>query len=209
MKKLLHKIRFILAVKMYQIGYAWVSASAVYLNNGIHPKHYLMKYHDFFVTNVRKSDIVLDVGCGNGLLAFDVSQKAKYVLGVDIVEDNIKKAKANFRKDNLEFLVQDITRMTSPQYDVVIMSNVLEHIKNRSKALKKVRRLAPKLLVRVPLITRGWLPLYLKETGFDYRLDPTHETEYFEEEIMKELQSAGFKISKSYVKFGEFYAICE
>jgi hypothetical protein len=39
---------------------------ATRLGNGIHPKHRLMKYHDFFVNRVQREERVLDIGCGIG-----------------------------------------------------------------------------------------------------------------------------------------------
>jgi hypothetical protein len=73
--------------------------------------------------------------------------------------------------------------------------------------LKKLRNVAPKFLIRVPLITRSWLPVYLKELGYEYRLDKTHYIEYTEEEFFEEMEKAGLEVESYYVKWGELYAV--
>jgi len=50
----------------------------------------------------------------------------------------------------------------------------LEHIENRIEFLNKIKNLAPKILIRVPMINRDWITLYKKELGMEWRLDKTH-----------------------------------
>ena len=35
-------------------------------HKGIHPKHDILKYHQFFLSNVATTDTVLDLGAGHG-----------------------------------------------------------------------------------------------------------------------------------------------
>ena len=59
--------------------------TAIAYGNGLHPKHRLTGYHDFFTNRIQPEERVLDVGCGIGYLAFDVAEKTgAFVLGVDI-----------------------------------------------------------------------------------------------------------------------------
>ena len=209
MTNILAKLMLKIGVFMYDLGYVLISSSAVRLNNGIHPKHEIMNYHKFFVDNVSEGNTVLDVGCGNGFLAYDVAKKAKRVVGIDINKKNIEFAKKHYKRGNLEFIVGDATKYQfNESFDVIILSNVLEHIENRVEFLKKLRNVAPKFLIRVPLITRSWLPVYLKELGYEYRLDKTHYIEYTEEEFFEEIEEAGFGIESYYVMWGELYAVC-
>ena len=60
---------------------------------GLHPKHRLMKYHDWFVEHIDSEWNVLDVGCGNGALAYDLAGKARRIIGIDISYENFKSAK--------------------------------------------------------------------------------------------------------------------
>ena len=180
----------------------------VMLEKGTHPKHRLMKYHDFFLNNINPSDTVLDVGCGSGSVAYDVAKKAKRVIGIDIDEDKIRDAKKNFLLDNIEYVCGDIKNWSFKQkFDVIMLSNVLEHIEDRIKFLKKIKRLGGKFLIRVPMLNRSWVVLYKKELGIEYRLDKTHQIEYTVEGLIMELEKAGLKISNYSIQFGEIWAV--
>lgn len=175
---------------------------------GRHPKHDILQYHRFFLENVKPEDKVLDIGSGTGEIAFKISQKAQTVLGIDINSENIKKSQSAYKKNNLKFIQGDATKYsTEEQFDVIILSNVLEHIENRVGLLKQFALLAPKILIRVPLITRDWLTVFKKNEGFEYRLDRTHHTEYTEAGFRKEISAAGLKISELHTRFGELYAV--
>ena len=65
------------ALKLHNFSYKLATRLAIRAEGGLHPKHRLMNYHKFFVDNVSPEDTVLDMGCGNGALTFDVAQKAK------------------------------------------------------------------------------------------------------------------------------------
>lgn len=203
MKLLLLKIALRLHNDLYRIA----SKLAVLNEGGLHPKHRLMKYHDFFIDHVSTSDRVLDIGCGNGALAADIAKKAKQVIGIDIREKN-KQAWLKHTKPNLTLLVADATTYApTTAVDVVVLSNVLEHIEHRKEFLDHIKHLAPTFLIRVPMIDRDWITLYKKELGVEYRLDKTHFIEYTLKTFTSELAEAGFTIKNYSVQFGEIWAV--
>jgi len=205
--KLISKIIRIL-LNLDNLIYSRLSKYAVIMGKGIHPKHRLMEYHYFFLSNIGPDDIVLDVGCGNGSVAYDIAKKAKSVVGIDIDSNKIRDAKKNFLLDNIEYICGDMISWPFKQrFDVIIMSNVLEHIENRIEFLKKVKGLGSKFLIRVPVINRSWIVLYKKELGIEYRLDRTHKTEYTVESFTEELEKASLKINNYSVQFGEIWAV--
>lgn len=188
--------------------YKLISKLAILENNGIHPKHRIMNYHQFFVDNIKKGDRILDVGCGNGAVAYDLSRKAESVLGIDINEENINYAKKHYQGDNLNFIIGDATKYRFKRsFDIIVLSNVLEHIKNRTIFLQKIKKLAPTILIRVPMIDRDWLVLYKKEKGVEYKLDKTHFIEYTEKTFREEIEKANLKIINYSIQFGEIWAI--
>jgi len=204
------KIKFLvkLALRLHNFSYKLCSKLAIKAENGIHPKHRLMLYHEFFVDNVIEQESILDIGCGNGDLSYDLSKKAKSVLGIDILDKNIDKANSEYKKENLKFIVGDAVGYDfGTQFDVIVLSNVLEHIDDRIKFLMKIKVLAPKILVRVPMIDRDWLTLYKKELGIEYRLDATHFTEYTKEALESELKQAGMTLGSYSVQFGEIWGV--
>jgi len=188
--------------------YKIISKLSIWDNNDIHPKHRIMNYHQFFVDNIGKNDNVLDIGCGNGFVAYDIAQKAKSVLGIDINKQSIKFGRKYYQRENLSFVIGDATKyQLKNNFDLIVLSNVLEHIKNRTAFLKKIRKIAPIILIRVPMINRDWLTLYKKEKGIEFRLDKTHFIEYTIESFEKELKKTGLKIKSYSIQFGEIWAI--
>lgn len=199
-----------LALRLHSFSYKLVSKFAIMAEGGLHPKHRLMGYHDFFVNRIKQSDVVLDIGCGNGALAFDLAKKAKQVVGIDLNEKNKVAWEKQYAASNLEYCVADATTVKPEQtFDIVVLSNVLEHIEYRNEFLKKIRGLASTFLIRVPVVDRDWITLYKKELGLEYRLDTTHHIEYTLESFMDELKAAGFKVQSCTIQFGEIWAHVE
>ena len=193
---------------MHNFSYKLLTRLAIKAEGGLHPKHRLINYHQFFIENIKKKDKVLDIGCGNGILTFDLSKKAKKVVGIDIQAEKIKEAKKKFNCDNIIYIVGDATIYSfGERFDAIILSNVLEHIKNRVKFLTKVKKLAPKILIRVPMLNRDWLTLYKRELQIEWRLDPTHSTEYTLESFKKELNQADLNLENYSIQYGEIWAI--
>jgi SAM-dependent methyltransferase len=192
-------------------SYALIKAFIVPLG-GVHPKHAIMKYHQFFVDNIQAGDKVLDIGCGNGAVAYDIAAKAARVVGIDIAEKNIASAKQSYQRDNLEFilgdcLVFDFSSLGVEKFDKIALSNVLEHLEARVEFLKNLHKLSETILLRVPLITRDWLAVCKKENGYEYRLSSDHKIEYTEEILQDELARGGWKIESFRVVFGEIWAV--
>lgn len=206
--KSLYKICLMLALQLHSFSYKLISFLAIKYEGGLHPKHRLIGYHEFFTGNIAPTDRVLDIGCGNGSLAQDVARHAQRVLGVDIDPNNIEKAKRTHPAANLEYRIADATKdLSNETFDVIIMSNVLEHIEHRVEFLRSIRPLAKKFLFRVPMIDREWVTLYKKELGLDWRLDTTHFTEYTFAQFKSEFEQAGYHIDHHSVQFGEIWAV--
>lgn len=195
-------------VQVDNFCYRVINKLVVLENNGIHPKHRILNYHKFFTDNILATDNVLDVGCGNGNVAFSIAQKANSVVAVDIKEQNITYAKKHFLKENLEFLVGDVLNFNfGRKFEILVLSNVLEHIEDRVAFLKRLHLVSDKILLRVPLLDRDWLTVYKKERNMEYRLDPTHFTEYTLTSLGDELVCAGWCIDTHSIQFGEFWGI--
>jgi len=204
-------LRIILYV--HSLSYRAAGVLASMNEGGIHPKHRIQNYHKFFLDNIEPTDRVLDVGCGDGVLTADMASKASLVIGVDINPARIKKAKERNMRDNTRYFGGDVTSISMmalayPQkYEVITMSNVLEHIEKRIDFLSFWGRRGKKILIRVPVLNRGWLPVYMKELGMDYRLDKGHFTEYTVATLNEELEAAGLTLEEHYINFGEILAV--
>ncbi|MBL7196730.1 MAG: class I SAM-dependent methyltransferase [Candidatus Omnitrophica bacterium] len=208
MRNKIYKILVKLALRLHNFSYRLSTKLAVKTERNLHPKHRVMNYHKFFIDNIELGDMVLDIGCGNGALTFDLAKKAKEVIGIDKNKENIKLAREKYSSPNIKYYFGDVTKYIFPsKFDAIILSNVLEHISNRVEFLKKIKELAPKLLIRVPMINRDWITLYKKELEIEWRLDPTHFTEYTLESFKEELRKSGLKIQNYNIRFGEIWAI--
>jgi len=192
--------------------YSLTGQESVRYGDGIHTKHKHIQYHQFFIKNTDPDTTVLDIGCGNGSLAYDVVSSVKDVkiLGIDINETNIELAKKNYLHSNLTFVAGDaLNDLPDMKFDTVFLSNVLEHLPNRIEFLKLIQeQINPsRYVLRVPLFERDWRVPLMKELGLDYRLDSTHQIEYTQDEFFNELQNAGLRPEDFEIRWGELWAV--
>jgi 2-polyprenyl-3-methyl-5-hydroxy-6-metoxy-1,4-benzoquinol methylase len=189
--------------------YAEQGLLAVAYDGGIHTKHRHMKYHDFFTSRIDEDDRVIDIGCGIGAVAYDVSKVATQVVGIDLNVKSINTARARYQNPNLTFRTGDaLATLPDENFSVVLLSNVLEHLQNRPQFLRHLQdTLQPhRILIRVPLYERDWRVPLKKELGVEWRLDPTHETEYTLETFADEIRAANLRIDYLEVRWGEIWS---
>lgn len=190
--------------------YPTMGQLAVRYGNGTHAKHRLIAYHDFFVARISADDRVLDVGCGIGAVAFDIASRAgATVVGVDVNEQNLAIAKDRHSHPKVRYVWGDVLKaLPEESFDVVVLSNVLEHLPGRAEFLNRVEQSCrvSRFLIRVPLFERDWRVPLKKELGIEYRLDPTHEIEYTRETFQQEMAAAGLTISYMEIRWGEIWA---
>lgn len=187
-----------------------IDGLAIELDQGVHAKHRLIGYHEFFVDRVRAGARVLDVGCGKGELAFDLATRSDaFVTGVDRNRASIDFARARYVSEKLEFVEADVLVWDPPRdYDVVVLSNVLEHIALRVELLRRLVETssASRFLIRVPSRERDWTVPLRRELGIAHFNDPTHETEYSVEQLHLELGEAGLRVGELVQRWGELWA---
>jgi len=106
----------------------------------------------------------------------------------------------------------DITRDRAPGvFDVVVVSNVLEHLTDRAALLRRWAEWyggaggAARFLVRVPAFDRDWRVPFKKSLGVEWRLDVTHETEYTLTELRAELEEGGLEVEELVANWGEYW----
>ena len=187
-----------------------INRLAIEYDGGVHVKHRLMKYHDFFVERISPGERVLDVGCGYGAVAYSVASRGgAVVVGIDLRAENIVKARQLFQHPNLSFLQGDVLQgLPKESFDVIMLSNILEHIEQRVEFLTIVHeRLSPqRCLIRVPMFNRDWRVPLREELAMSYFSDPTHYTEYTQESFEKEIRAAGLTITHLQINWGEIWA---
>ncbi len=192
----------------------WVyNELALRYGNGVHIKHKLMNYSSFFKSHIKKNQKVVDIGCGYGAVAYAIVESlvAVKVLGIDTDKKKIEMAKKNYKNKNLEFIYGDAFTINPFKADVIILSNVLEHIEDRKNFLVNInKRFRPSsFLIRVPDFERDWTIPFKKELGINYFSDTTHFIEHTEIEFRKEINNAGLNIISLQKNWSEIWAKCE
>lgn len=181
--------------------------------NGVHIKHQLMTgIHSFFYDRIPSGARVLDVGCGYGAVAYAlVTHTQAQVVGIDFDSNQIAAAQRRFQHPNLRFEVGDATQdLPDGQFDVVVMSSVLEHIQPRVELLcTLLQRFNPKLfLIRVPTFERHHFAAIKRELGLFPYTDATHVLEYSPEVFQAEMERAGLDIRYMEIRWGDIWAEC-
>lgn len=85
----------------------------------------------------------LDIGCSTGLMTELYAEKFKKIIGIDIDKPAIKFAIQNSLQTNLEFYVKDAmnTRFEDETFDVVICTQIYEHVPDSTKLMAEIYRI--------------------------------------------------------------------
>lgn len=157
--------------------------------------------------NIKKKSNILDYGCGVGTLSFYLASKGNKVFGLDISPRAIEVAKrslpqAPFKK-NTNFVAGSLTWLKiRRKFDIVLASEVLEHIPDENLVLEKIYSIMKKggkLIITVPSVSA---PLY--RLGFLKNFDKKvgHLRRYAKKSLTNKLTSYGFRIVNTYEREG-------
>ena len=194
----------------------WViNERSIAYDSGIHPKHRLTNYHDFFIDRINDGEIILDVGCGQAIVAASIAaaRKKSMVIGIDINADNISKGRNLIEEKNLrnvKLISGDINDQEELNVDKVIISNVLEHIDNRIEFIENIKSItkAEYFLIRVPMFERDWQIPLMRELGINYFSDNDHKIEHSINEFEKEMLASKLIIKEMKTLWGEIWVNC-
>ena len=108
---------------------------------------HLAEEYDFVASLVRKPDFflshlpqhrrrVLDVGCGTGVLAFELSRHFESVVGIDISEPMLAIARGKRAAANIEYRRADANELVLEQkFDAIVSHTTFHHLENVPRTL--------------------------------------------------------------------------
>ena len=133
------------------------------------------------------------------------------ILGIDYDCKKLKEASKKYKSKNLKFIKLDATKkIPYGKWDIIILSNVLEHIQNRVIFLKKIVKNSKckKILIRVPLFERSWEIPMRKKLKINYYSDNDHKIEHTIKKFSQEIKLSGLIITETHTIWGEIWAVC-
>lgn len=131
--------------------------------------------YELALSFIKKTDKVLEIGCGDGYGADLLSTSGADVLALDVDEDSINYAKRKYEKDNLNFEVYDgeAINYADHSFDVIVSFQVIEHVANVNAYLNNIVRLlkpeglfiitTPSRTYRLAKDQRPWNEFHLRE----------------------------------------------
>lgn len=108
------------------------------------------------IKNIVKPDSsVLDFGCGTGRLSFQLADKCRKVVGLDLSITNISVAEVNLKMNpanNVSFIHGDINKIvdiSAEKFDYAVLTYVIHEVpeKERIKILNGLRSVAGKIII--------------------------------------------------------------
>lgn len=104
------------------------------------------------ISKIKEGDVVLDLGCGAGFDCFLASEKVGKdgkVIGVDMTEEMIRKARLNAEKmgvENVEFVLSEIEKLPikDSSVDVIITNCVINLTPDKTETFGEARRVLKK-----------------------------------------------------------------
>jgi len=170
--------------------------------------------HMQIVGAIAPGSSVLDLGCSQGLLARPLREKDVRVTGVDIAppERLAAELEAYYQRD----LERPLELPVAREFDYVVVSDVIEHLRNRTQLLREARRFLKeggRLIISTPNVALWFYRLSLFVGRFEYGprgvLDETHLHLFTRATFRREVEKAGFFVLKERVTALPFEIVFE
>jgi len=141
---------------------------------------------------------VLDIGCGSGTITRHVADYSGHVHAIDVSPKAIEVAQENLagsRKVTFESIdvfgcSEEARSHLAEKHDVIVLSEVLEHLDDDETALRIVRSLLP---------PGGYLVLTVPGDPHQWSIDDDlsgHKRRYTKPELILKLTRAGFRVER-------------
>ncbi len=133
-------------------------------------QHHLARY-EFLLPMIRKSDEILETGCGAGYGSRMLSERARSVVAIDYSSVALEYARERYSAPNLTHLLMNCHRLAfaDASFDLIVSFEVYEHLEEPEVYLSECRRvLRPggRLVLSTP--NRSSWDIHMRSIGAGY-----------------------------------------
>lgn len=170
--------------------------------------------HMQIVDAIAAGSRVLDLGCSQGLLAAPLREKDVAVVGVDVrPPSEVTEGLESYYQRDLELPLE---LPTGRVFDYVVVSDVIEHMRNRTELLRSARRYlreGGRLIISTPNVALWFYRLSLLIGRFEYGprgvLDESHVHLFTRASFRRQVEQAGFHVLEERVTALPFEVVFE
>ncbi|MEG3895282.1 MULTISPECIES: class I SAM-dependent methyltransferase [unclassified Microcoleus] len=103
----------------------------------------LQSKNDFFTKNLSTSKgTALDIGCGSGILAFELAKYYDRVVAVDLSEKLLDIARQKRPAPNIEYIQMDVSSLElDRQFDLIVSASTFHHLKHLPSTLQSIKKI--------------------------------------------------------------------
>lgn len=159
--------------------------------------------HAKLLAAVGEGGRVLDVGCSSGYLSAPLADRGNTIVGIELDPTAAREAEAYCE----QVLVGDVESMEFPleprTFDVVLLGDVLEHLREPVATLSRLRRLlrpGGRLVLSTPNVANWAIRLSLLGGRWRYTnrgiLDRTHTHLFTRATLREAIEAAGYVIDR-------------
>lgn len=136
-----------------------------YLHSKIRFRYTREPYIPFIINNyIKKSDVVLEIGCGQGIDTLKIAKITDHLTAIDITGNAIERTKQMLSKFNKKGILMrgdaENLEFKDNSFDVVYSYGVLHHTPNTKKAISEVYRVLKNEAHGVIMLYHSWSLLY-------------------------------------------------
>lgn len=206
-----------------QLEFDYESIDPGYYDRAYHAKKGIQsKWHHIKFDSLHKIladisfDRMLDIACGPGTFIGTFKNDDKVFTGIDLSQNQIEYAEANYGSSNKNFIIQDAAKMSfeDDSFDLVSSIEFIEHIEIElfESILAECKRCLKKeghLLLTTPNYQFGWYAieaLLSKISKVDYT--DQHITHFNLQRLTNVLEKNGFEIvlGRKFIYHAPFFA---
>lgn len=103
----------------------------------------LQSPNDFFTKNLSvNKGTALDIGCGSGILAFELAKYYDRVVGVDLSPTMLALARHKRSASNIEYIQMDAGNLSFEcKFDLIVSAATFHHVQNLPVVLQAIKKL--------------------------------------------------------------------